>query len=184
MELPVELKELVQIHRKRQEQAADRYPVNDQGLLARFSPRVQSPPQPSPATLELSSTRTDSDEPATAKSPSSVQVDLIIQNGPVSPPSATSVLSPDVCASPDPGLPPEPTASNLREDMSPIVPEVPLGAGRGHIEVITRAEGRRRPFGKVQSSFLPLPTIRREVLPPTASSSSQSSVVSSEQCGQ
>lgn len=166
MELPGELRKLEQMRRERQEWAADHYPVTEQGLLARFSPRAQSPPQTSPETQGQSQTQADSFEPATVKSPSSTQVDPVLHNLPVSPQSVTDVSSFDVCASPDPAAQaPVPAAvSDLRKEMSVNIPPGPLGVGRGHTEVLMDTMGRGRPFWKEQSSVPALPAIGRGFL--------------------
>lgn len=52
--LPPELRKLEQMLQERREQAISRYPVNEQGLLARFSPRGQPPTQTSPAAQQPS----------------------------------------------------------------------------------------------------------------------------------
>ncbi|XP_076605202.1 piRNA biogenesis protein EXD1 [Chaetodon auriga] len=63
LELPPELRQLEQMRRERQEWAANHYPVTEQGLLARFNPRVQSPPQTPTAA------QADSFKPATVDTP-------------------------------------------------------------------------------------------------------------------
>ncbi|XP_070834662.1 piRNA biogenesis protein EXD1 [Chaetodon trifascialis] len=63
LDLPQELRQLEQMRRERHEWAANHYPITEQGLLARFNPRVQSPLQTSPAE------QADSLEPATVDTP-------------------------------------------------------------------------------------------------------------------
>lgn len=150
MELPNELRQLEQIRRERQEWAVDHYPVTEQGLLARFNPRIQSPPQTSPVAQEDSQS---SFEPASVESPSSTQVDLLLDKPPTSPPRATNVSSVGVHASPDSAA----TAADLRKQMSPS----PLALGRGRTEVLMNTVGRGSPFGKEQSSAPALPAIGR-----------------------
>lgn len=158
MALPGGLRKLEQMRRERREWAADHYPVTERGLLARFSPRVPSPPQTSPESQGGGPTQADSLEPAI--SPSSTQVDPIHHKQPV-----TSVSSFHICASPDPtdrALIPA-AVSGLRREMS-CIPPGPVGVGRG----LTFGRGRPLP-----------PAIGRGFLPHI----SQAQALSSEQWG-
>lgn len=163
MELPGELRKLEQMCRERQEWAASHYPVTEQGLLARFSPRAQSPPQTSPEEQGQSQTQAAAFEPAAMESPSSKQVDPICHNLPVSPPCVTSVSSLEVFASPDPAAqgPVPATVSDLRKEMSLNFFPGPLGLGRGNTEPLMNTMGRGWSFWKEQSSVSALPTIGR-----------------------
>ena len=128
LELPRELRQLEQMRCERQERAADRYPVTEQGLLARFNPRNKSPSEPTaPAAEEPSQTQADSFEPPTQDDP------------PESPPGVTSVSPVDLQASPDPAT----------QQMS-VNSLLSLGLGRGCTEVPMDTVGRGRPpsFGR------------------------------------
>lgn len=140
-DLPPELRELEQIPQERREQAINRYPLNEQGLLIRFSPRAQPPPQTSPAAQEPINTEAHLEEPSSPQEPQDL------------------VLPPEDCESTksnDQALHPAP-ASELGKETPP---PVPLGVGRGHTMVSVDACGAR-PFGNGQSSFSPMPTIGR-----------------------
>lgn len=129
---------------ERREQAINRYPVNEQGLLARFSPQAQPPPQTSPAAQEP----VYAEAPLVEPSSSLKQLDLVLPS--------------DVCVSTKPKaqtLQPAP-ASDLGKKTPVGVPPVPLGAGRGHRAMSVDGCGGR-PFGKVQSSFNPMPAVGR-----------------------
>lgn len=138
---------------ERQEWAVGRYPVTEQGLLARFNPRTPSPPQASPAAQECGQTQADSFEPATVESPSSTQVDPLLHKPPTSPPRVPTATQAPVPAS----------VSHLRKEMSVNSPPS-LVVGRGHAEVLMDTMGRGRPFGKEQSSVPALPAIGRGFL--------------------
>lgn len=143
-DLPPELRELEQIPQERRERAINRYPLNEQGLLIRFSPRAQPPPQTSPAAQEPINTEARSEEPSSPSKPQDL------------------VLPPDDCDSTKSNgqaLQPAP-ASELGKETPVSVPLVPLGVGRGHTMMSVDACGAR-PFGNVQSSFGPMPTIGR-----------------------
>lgn len=148
MELPGELRKLEQIHQQRREWATKYYPVTEQGLLARFSPR--SSPQTSPQeTQEQRQTQTDSLEPAAGKSSPSTQVDPVLHT--------TSFSASAVCTSPEPaGQAPSPAAVS---DFKKEEPPRPLGVGRGHTAVPMDTVGRGMPIGKEKS-----PTIGRGFL--------------------
>uniref|UniRef100_A0A3Q1FZE2 Exonuclease 3'-5' domain containing 1 n=1 Tax=Acanthochromis polyacanthus TaxID=80966 RepID=A0A3Q1FZE2_9TELE len=145
LELPRELRQLDLIRSERQEWAAGHYPVTEQGLLARFSPKPQSSSQTSPAGEERSETRPDALEPATVESPSSLQVDLGITQPAMSPLKVARVSSVDVHASSN--LEAQPlvpaTVSDLKKQMSPSASE-----DRGCTEVLMDMMSRGRPFGK------------------------------------
>lgn len=138
MELPRELRQLEQMRRERQEWAADHYPVTEQGLLARFNPRTESPSQTgAPAAEEHGQTPADSFEPTDVDSPPT-QVDP-----PESPPGVTNVLSPDPAA----------------QAPGPATSLLSLGVGRGRTEALMDTLGRGRP------PFIPaLPPIGRGFL--------------------
>ncbi|XP_011615048.1 piRNA biogenesis protein EXD1 [Takifugu rubripes] len=146
--LPPELRKLEQMLQERREQAMSRYPVNDQGLLARFSPRAQPPTQTSPAAQEPSHTRAHSVEPSSPPK----QLDRVLQSVKEDSPS-------DICVSTDAEMLKPAAALDLREEMSVDVPLAPMGVGGGRSEVSTE-----RPFRNVQSAFNPLPTIGRGAL--------------------
>ncbi|XP_031135083.1 piRNA biogenesis protein EXD1 isoform X2 [Sander lucioperca] len=154
LELPRELRQLDQMRRERQKRAADHYPVTEEGLLARFNPRTQTPSQPSLVTEEHGQTQVESFEPANVESPS--QVDPLLHKLPTSPPRVNNVLSVDVHASPDPAT----TVSELMKQMAVTSP-LSLGVGRGRTEVLMDTMGRGRPFRKEQSSIPALPAIGR-----------------------
>lgn len=130
--LPPELRELERMPQERREQAVNRYPVNEQGLLTRFSPRAQPPPQASPAAQEPIDTEAHLGEPSSSLK----QLDLFLPS--------------DVCVSTKPEKPAP--ASELGKKTPIKVP--PLAVGRGHTEMSVDACGGR-PFGNVQSSFSP-----------------------------
>ncbi|XP_051248366.1 piRNA biogenesis protein EXD1 isoform X2 [Dicentrarchus labrax] len=161
LDLPRELKQLEQMRHDRQEWAAEHYPVTEQGLLARFNPQSQSPPQTSTAAQEHCQTQADSSEPA----PASTQVDLPPHKPPMGPPRDTIVSSVDVQASPDPAAQAQVTAvvSDLRAEMSVSSPPS-VGVGRGRTEAPICTMGRGRSFGKEQSSVLALPSTGRGFL--------------------
>ncbi|XP_059209347.1 piRNA biogenesis protein EXD1 [Centropristis striata] len=148
LELPRELRQLEQMHRERQEWAVDHYPVTEQGLLARFNPRSQSPAQTSPAAEEHN--QADSSEPTTLES----QVDTVLHKPP------NSVLSVDAHVSPDPTAA---TVSDLRRQMSVSSP-LSQGVGRGRADALMDTMGRGRPVGKEQSSIRALSAIGRGFL--------------------
>ncbi|XP_035529299.1 piRNA biogenesis protein EXD1 isoform X2 [Morone saxatilis] len=161
LDLPRELKQLEQMRHDRQEWAADHYAVTEQGLLARFNPKSQPPPQTSTAAQEHCQTQADSSEPA----PASTQVDLSPHKPPTGPPRDTIVSSVDVQASPDPAALAQVTAivSDLRAEMTVSSP-LSVGVGRGRTEAPICTMGRGRPFGKEQSSVLALPSTGRGFL--------------------
>lgn len=143
-DLPPELRELEQIPQERRERAMNRYPLNNQGLLIRFSPRAQPPPQTSPTGQEPINAEAHLEEPSSPSKPQDV------------------VLPTDDCESTksnDQALRPAP-ASELGKETPVSVPPVPLGVGRGHT-MMTRDACGARAFGNVQSSFCPMPTIGR-----------------------
>lgn len=150
---------------ERQKWAAKHYPVTEQGLLSRFSPRNQSSPQTSLAAREQSQTQADSLEPATEESTLlTTKEDPLLHETPTSPLRVTSESSVDVYNSPDlPDQAPVPAAlSNLRQEMS--VNKQSLGIGRGRTEVLLDALGRGKPIEKEQSSVMALPAIGRGFL--------------------
>ncbi len=153
MELPRELRQLEQMRRERQEWAAGRFPVTEQGLLSRFNPRTPSPSRTSPAAQECGQTQADSFEPVTVESPSSSQADRLLHKPPTSPSGVPTAAQAPVPAS----------VSDLRKEMSVNSPPS-LGVGRGHAEVLMDTMGRGRPFGKEQSSVPALPAIGRGFL--------------------
>lgn len=117
--LPPELRELERMPQERREQAINRYPVNEQGLLTRFSPQAQPPPKTSHAAQEPIYTEAHLVE----QSSSLKQLDLVLPS--------------DVCVSTKAetqALKPAP-ASDLGKKMPINVPPVPLGVGRGHREM-------------------------------------------------
>lgn len=145
--MPPELRELEQLPQKRRDQAVNRYPVNEQGLLIRFSPRAQPPPQTSPAAQVPTYTEAHLVEPSSSLK----QLD--------------PVLPSDVCAFTKPKaqkLKPAPASDPCTK--TPInVPLVPLVVGRGHTETSIHACGGRA-VGNAQSSFRPMPTMGRGYL--------------------
>ncbi|XP_029316751.1 piRNA biogenesis protein EXD1 [Cottoperca gobio] len=149
LELPRELRNLEQMRRKRQEWAAEHYPVTEQGLLARFNPRTQSPSQTSPAAEEHGQKQADSFEPSTP-----LQADPLLHKPLMSPPRFNNV-------SPDPAA--QAPVQDPGKQMSFNSP-LSLGVGRGRTEVLTDTMGGGRPFGKEQSSILALPAIGRGFL--------------------
>lgn len=152
LELPKEFRLLEQVRCDRQKSATSRYPVTEEGLLARFNPRTSS--QSTHATEELSRTHPESFVPATVESPSTKQVDH--HQPPTNPfevMDASSALSVDVHAptDPTPQNPVHATFSDFRKDMSFYNPVSP-GQGRACTELLMDMMGRGRPFGKEQSS--------------------------------
>lgn len=138
--LPPELRQLERMSRERREQATNRYPVNEQGLLTRFSPRALPTPEPISTEAHLV-------EPSSSLK----QLDLVLPS--------------DICVSTKPkaqALKPV-SASDFGEKTPFNVPLLPLGRGRGHAEMsLDGCSGR--PFRKVQSSFNPMLTIGRGYL--------------------
>lgn len=160
MELPEELRKLEHMRQERQEWATKYYPVTEQGLLARFSPR--SSPQTSPQTPGQGQAQADSLEPATGKSSPSTQVEPVLHNQSVSPLSVTSFSASGLCTSPEPAVQaPVPAAV---PDLQKGKPPRPLGVGRGHTEVPVDTMGRGMPIGKEKSSVPALPTNGRGFL--------------------
>lgn len=157
MELPGELRKLEQMRQERREWATKYYPVTEQGLLARFSPR--SSPQTSPQTPGQG--QADSLEAATGKPSPTTQVDPVLHNQSVSPPSAISFSASGVCTSPEPAAQaPVPAAVEPQKEKTPR----PLGLGRGHTVVPMDTMGRGMPIGKEKSSVPALPTVGRGFL--------------------
>lgn len=150
MALPPELRKLEQMLQERREQAMNRYPVNDEGVLARFSPRAQPPTHTSPAAQEPSHSRAHSVEPSSPPEP----LDRVLQSVKEDSPSDIGVSADSEAEMLKPAA-----ALDLREEMSVNVPLAPMGVGRGRSEVSTE-----RPFRNVQSAFHPLPTIGRGAL--------------------
>lgn len=135
LELPRELRQLEQMYRERKEWAADRYPITEHGLLARFNPRTQSQSQNTPAAEVRGQAQppADSSQPATVESPSTAQVE-ILQQLPMSPFQSTNA--------------------------SPNLP----GGGRGSTELQNDTVGRGRHFVNDQSALSSLPAIGRGFL--------------------
>ncbi|XP_061599282.1 piRNA biogenesis protein EXD1 [Cololabis saira] len=161
MELPRELQQLSEMQRERRERAAGRFPVTEQGLLARFNPHPQQqPPQISPAENHHTSTETESFEPAVVKPPSSTEMEpLGNQNTPI-PLSVTRVSPVDDCASLNqPSQLPTPAiGSDVIKEMTashPLSTDVARGCKEAPVM------GRGKPFGKEQASFPALPSIGR-----------------------
>lgn len=160
LELPRELRQLEQMHRERQEWAADHYPITEQGLLARFNPRTQSRSKTSPGGEEQGQgqPRADTIQPVCIES---AQVDLL-QRPPTSPLKSTNVStmqSVDVPTSPH--LPAQ--VSELRKQVFPLS-NLSIGVGKGRIEVLMDTVGRGRPIGSEQSTLFSLPAIGRGFL--------------------
>lgn len=126
---------------ERREQAMNCYPISEQGLLARFSPRAQPPTQTSPAAHEPSHTRAHSVEPSSPPK----QLDRVLQSVKEDSPS-------DICVSTDAKMRKPAAVLELREEMSENVLLAPMGVGRGRPEVSTE-----RAFKNMQSAFHPLP---------------------------
>ncbi|KAF7670226.1 hypothetical protein LDENG_00043600 [Lucifuga dentata] len=159
LDLPRELRELERMHQERREWAAEHYPLTEQGLLARFKPRVPPSTQNSPTAEELSSTQLDSPEPATVESPPSAKVDLFLHQPSTDSPLVTSISSAQsvaVCPTPAPvaQAPLTSAASDLRKQMCLSSPQS-VAVGQGLTERVTGTVGRGRPFGKDQQSFFP-----------------------------
>ncbi|KAM7375733.1 hypothetical protein PAMP_005512 [Pampus punctatissimus] len=142
LELPRDLRQLEQMRCKRQQWAADRYPVTEQGLLDRFNPRATQAP--------------------TVESPSSIQVDPLLHQIPTSPSRATDVSSAQSVDDPTAQDPVPATVSDLRKQV--FVSPLSLGAGRGRTEVLMESVGRGRRCGKEQSSIQALPAVGRGFL--------------------
>ncbi|XP_038584746.1 piRNA biogenesis protein EXD1 [Micropterus salmoides] len=153
LELPKELRQLEKMRRERQKWAADRYPVTEHGLLARFNPRTQSSSQTSPAAQKHGQTQADSFKPATVELPPPTQVDT--HKPPTSPPTVPRVLSVNFHASPDRAAQASvpATVSDLRKQTSVNSPP-PQGVGRGSTKIQRETIAKGRPFGKEQSSVL------------------------------
>lgn len=160
MELPAELRNLEEMRRERQEWASEHYPVTEQGLLARFSPRVSS------ETSQQSDKQEEFCQPLSVKSPASTQVCPTPHKLPVSSQSVTNDSSFDIIVSPDPAAqsPVPDVVPDLRKDLSAnISSELPVG-GRGSTKPLLETVGRGRLFGKKQSSTPALPAIGRGFL--------------------
>ncbi|XP_071353829.1 piRNA biogenesis protein EXD1 [Trachinotus anak] len=160
--LPKELRQLQQMHRERQEWAANHYPVTEEGLLARFNPQTKSPSQTSPAAEEDSQTQEGSSGPANVESPSSTQPDHLLYQLHTSPPKVTSVSSVDVHASPDPPAqaPVTVPVSDFGEKKPPVSP-LSVGVGKGCTGALMDTIGRGKAYGKDHSSLYSLPAIGR-----------------------
>ncbi|XP_020485784.2 piRNA biogenesis protein EXD1 [Labrus bergylta] len=156
LELPKELRQFEQMRCEKQEWAADHFPVNEKGLLARFNPRAQPPSKTSSAVEQRGLTKAGSFQPETVDSPSSSPADL----HPTSPPRDTKVLSGEfpVSSVPTTQVPLQAAGSDVCKPISPT-----HGAARGHMEVLMDAMGRGRPFAK-DSSVSPLPAFGRGFL--------------------
>lgn len=159
MELPRELRQLEQMRCERQEWAASHYPFTEQGLLARFNPRIQSPPQTSPAA------QADTLKPATVESPSSTPVDPLRHTPPTSHLGVADVSPVDVHGSRHPAAqaPVPATVSDLWKETC-RKSSLSLGVGRGRTEVLMDTLGRGRPFRKEQASVPALPASGRGFL--------------------
>ncbi|XP_033967788.1 piRNA biogenesis protein EXD1 [Pseudochaenichthys georgianus] len=152
LELPRELRQLEQMRIEQQKWAADRFPATEQGLLARFNPRTQSPSQTSPAAEEHGHRQAESFEPAADESPP--QADPPLLEPPKSSPRVASV-SPDTA--------PQAPVPDLRKQMSVNSP-LSLGVSRGCTEGPMDTMGRGMTFGKEQSSIPALPAMGRGFL--------------------
>ncbi|KAM9842962.1 piRNA biogenesis protein EXD1 [Aulostomus maculatus] len=75
LELPSELRQLEQMRSERQERASKRYPVTEQGLLARFNPKNPSPSKTSSSAQEHNHMQPDCSAPSTVEAPSSTNSD-------------------------------------------------------------------------------------------------------------
>ncbi|XP_008287985.1 piRNA biogenesis protein EXD1 [Stegastes partitus] len=153
LELPTELRQLDQMRRERREWAAGHFPVTEQGLLARFNPQPPSSSQTSPAAEDHSETQPDSLEPATVKSPSSPQMDLVVNQPPTSPSRVVDVRS-------SPNLPVQPLVPTTLQDL-----QKPKCASedRGCTKALMDMMGIGRPFGK-ESCSPTLPALGRGFL--------------------
>lgn len=140
--MPPELRELERMPQERREQAINRYPVNEQGLLTRFSPRAQPPPQTSPVAQEPIDTEAHLGEPSSSLK----QLDLFLPS--------------DVCVSTKPKAQALKLAPALDLGKKTPIKFPPLGVGRGHTEMSIDVCGGG-PFGNAQFIFNPMPTVGR-----------------------
>ncbi|KAM9354869.1 piRNA biogenesis protein EXD1 [Pholidichthys leucotaenia] len=76
LELPKELRQLEEMRCERQEGAMSHYPITEQGLLARFSPKHQASSQASPAGVE---SQAQTSEITAVESPSSPQMGILVR---------------------------------------------------------------------------------------------------------
>ncbi|XP_034015823.1 piRNA biogenesis protein EXD1 [Thalassophryne amazonica] len=129
LELPKELRQLQEMRRERREWAAARYPITEKGLLARFEPQPQSPPQTSASHEETSSEQMDLLQHQSAPEPCLVSEDpsLKSEGGHLTLKQASQDPSPT-------------TGPYLREMMSVSSP-LTLAAVRGP-SVVTVGRGR------------------------------------------
>ncbi|XP_078145764.1 piRNA biogenesis protein EXD1 [Centroberyx gerrardi] len=172
LELPRELRELEHMRQERQEWAADRYPVTEQGLLARFQPRPQPLPQTSPPAEQhiqdpVPQIKPNSPEPATVEPPSPAQVDTFYHQLSTNPPwmaspvQSTAANPAAVQPTPDPVAQVTVCVSDLRKQPS-LNSFVSPAASQGLMEVVMDTMGSGRPVRKdLQPSFPVFPSIGR-----------------------
>lgn len=131
MELPDELRKLVQMRSERQQWAREHYAITEGGLLTRFGP------QPSPETRPQEDKEAESHQPASTKPPASVKVcpAPAPADQPVSPQSVNEDLKLTIAAQKD-----------LRS--ASISTECP----GGRTEQLLKPPGRGRLFGQPQSA--------------------------------
>ena len=165
LELPRELRQLNEMRRERQEWAAGRYPVIEQGLLARFNPHPELSSQTSPAENDQSEAEPESFKPKTVKLPSPPQMDPLVNQQTTCPSSVSSVSPVDENASSDPPSQFQAltTGSDVIKEISasrPLSRDVDERSEEAQIDMM----GRGRPFGKKQASVSVLPSIGRGFL--------------------
>lgn len=155
LELPRELRQLEVMRRERHEWASSHYPLTEQGLLARFSPKPQSSSQASPAVEEdQRKNHPDVSEPASVESPSPSPQELLVNHSATSPLRVTSGPAVDAQDS-------APATVSDLTNKEPINCSLSAGMGRGDAGVRMDLTGRGRLFGKEQPSNATFPFIGR-----------------------
>lgn len=143
------------MRRERHEWASSHYPLTEQGLLARFSPKPQSSSQASPAVEEdQRKNHPDVSEPASVESPSPSPQELLVNQSATSPLRVTSGPAVDA-RDPAPA-----TVSDLTNKES-INCSLSAGMGRGDAGVRMDLMGSGRLFGKEQPSNGTFPFLGR-----------------------
>ncbi|XP_068195436.1 piRNA biogenesis protein EXD1 [Antennarius striatus] len=155
LELPTQLRKLEQMRSDRQKWASDHYPVTEQGLLARFNPRIQSPARTSPVEQQHSQLKADPFGSGTTESHSST--DTEIHNPPPSPVTVSSGPSVDVHISSNTS----PTLLNSTIDMAGVLG--PAGVGRGCTHGLVNMR-RGKPCDEELSPTPALPAVGRGFL--------------------
>lgn len=189
LELPRELKQLNEMRHKRREWALGHYPVTEKGLLDRFNPYSEVPPQTSAAENDHSKIEPKYFEPAAVKLPSPPQMDPLVNQETTCPSGVTSVSPVDENASskPQSQFPALASASDLiKEKSADLSRSTDVIKGCKEAQIIMM--GRGRPFGKEQESVSVLPSMGRGFLlqfpPPQTSRQSASNIRASDELPQ